>query len=88
MKTSILIRTALALAALGANLATTASTQAQTFKMTTPIAPGVATPDRLETSIGTLNLMDGFPKPDTIEKSTTTWTAPGPCRPICWPSRS
>jgi hypothetical protein len=36
--------------------------------MTTPIAPGVATPDRLETSIGTLNLIDGVPKPDTVEK--------------------
>jgi hypothetical protein len=38
------------------------------YKMTTPIAPGVATPDKLETSIGTLNLVDGFPKPDTVEK--------------------
>jgi hypothetical protein len=28
----------------------------------------VATPDRLDTSIGPLNLIDGFPKPDTIEK--------------------
>jgi len=36
--------------------------------MTTPIAPGVATPDRLETSIGTLNLIDGVPKLDTVEK--------------------
>lgn len=68
MKTSNLIRTVLALAALGASLATTSSTRAQTFKNTTPIAPGVATPDRLDTSIGTLNLTDGFPKPDTIEK--------------------
>ena len=38
------------------------------YKMTTPIAPGVATPDTLETSIGTLHLSDGVPKPDTIEK--------------------
>ncbi len=38
------------------------------YKMTTPIAPGVATPDTLETSIGTLHLRDGVPKPDTIEK--------------------
>jgi hypothetical protein len=37
------------------------------YKMTTPIAPGIATPDRLETSIGTLELSDGFPQPDTIE---------------------
>jgi hypothetical protein len=56
----------LALAALVANAATVAS--AQPFRMGTAIAPGVAMPDRLETSIGTLNLIDGFPKPDTIEK--------------------
>ena len=37
------------------------------YKMTTPIAPGVATPDTLETSIGTLHLRDGFPTPDTVE---------------------
>jgi hypothetical protein len=54
------------MAALVANVSTVAS--AQPFKMTTPIAPGVATPDRLETSIGTLNLIDGVPKPDTVEK--------------------
>ena len=41
---------------------------AKDYKMTTPIAPGVATPDKLETSIGTLHLSDGFPKPDTVEK--------------------
>ena len=38
------------------------------YKMTTPIAPGVATPDTLETSIGTLHLSDGVPKTDTTEK--------------------
>jgi hypothetical protein len=37
------------------------------YKMTTPIAPGVATPDTLETSIGTLYLSDGVPKSDTTE---------------------
>ena len=60
------LSTGLALAALVANVTSTAS--AQTFRQTTPIAPGVATPNQLETSIGTLNLIDGFPKPDTIEK--------------------
>ncbi|MGA7979118.1 MAG: LysM peptidoglycan-binding domain-containing protein, partial [Chromatiaceae bacterium] len=45
-----------------------ASPAAPHYKMTTPIAPGVATPDTLETSIGTLHLSDGFPKPDTVEK--------------------
>jgi hypothetical protein len=41
---------------------------AKQYKMTTPIAPGVAVPDKVESSIGTLNLSDGFPAPDTIEK--------------------
>ena len=45
-------------ALLGAILAVafTATASAQTFKMTTPLAPGVAVPDRVESSIGTLNL--------------------------------
>jgi hypothetical protein len=38
------------------------------YKMTTPIAPGIATPNKVETSIGTLNLSDGSPAPETIEK--------------------
>jgi hypothetical protein len=49
------ISTGRALAALVVNLTTAASTRAQPFKMTTPIAPGVAMPHRLDTSIGTLN---------------------------------
>jgi len=52
--------------ALVAAIAATAS--AETYKMTTPIAPGVATPDRLKTSIGTLKLSDGFPSTETIDK--------------------
>lgn len=40
---------------------------ADSYKMTTEIAPGVATPDTLETSIGTLKLNDGFPTPETTE---------------------
>jgi len=31
------------------------------MKMTTEIPPGVVTPDKLETRIGTLNLFDGIP---------------------------
>lgn len=37
---------------------------AQTYKMSTPIAPGIATPDTVDTSIGALHLKDGFPTPD------------------------
>ncbi|MGA7980937.1 MAG: DUF1214 domain-containing protein [Chromatiaceae bacterium] len=47
---------------------TMGSAAAPPYKMTTPIAPGVATPDTLETSIGTLHLSDGVPNPETIEK--------------------
>jgi len=45
-----------------------APVSAETFRMTTEIAPGVATPDRLETSIGTLSLNDGVPTPETTAK--------------------
>jgi hypothetical protein len=38
------------------------------FKYSAPIAPGVAVPDKIESSIGTLNLSHGYPKPDTVEK--------------------
>lgn len=41
---------------------------AQQYKMTTPIAPGVATPDKLDTSIGTLHLSDGNPDAATVKK--------------------
>ncbi len=45
-----------------------APASAQTYKMTTPIAPGVATPDTLETSIGVLRLKDGYPSNETTEE--------------------
>jgi len=41
---------------------------AKDYKMTTPIAPGVAVPDKVETSIGTLNLNYGYPTAETVEK--------------------
>jgi hypothetical protein len=41
---------------------------AKQYKMTTPTAPGVAVPDRVESSIGTLSLNDGFPSAETVEK--------------------
>ncbi len=41
---------------------------AQDYKMTTATAPGVATPNTLETSIGALHLNDGVPTAETIEK--------------------
>src|SRR5271165_594363 len=47
---------------------TTTAPTATTYKMTTPIAPGVAVPDRVETSIGTLNLNYGYPDDATTKK--------------------
>jgi hypothetical protein len=46
----------------------TASADTQTYKMTTPFAPGVAVPDEIESSIGTLNLNYGYPSADTVDK--------------------
>jgi hypothetical protein len=45
-----------------------AAASAETYKMTTPIAPGVAVPDKIESSIGTLKLHYGYPEADTVEK--------------------
>jgi hypothetical protein len=57
-------------ALIGALLAATfvATATARDYKMTTPIAPGVATPNKVETSIGTLKLFDGYPSAETAEK--------------------
>ena len=38
------------------------------MKMTTPIPEGIETPDRLETSIGTLTSFDGVPDKETTQK--------------------
>jgi hypothetical protein len=38
------------------------------YRMSTPFAPGVAVPDKVESSIGTLNLHYGYPDPGTVEK--------------------
>ena len=43
----------------------TTSAEKHTYKYTTEVAPGVVTPDKLDSSIGTLHLTDGFPNPDT-----------------------
>jgi len=61
---------------------------AKEYKMTTPIAPGVAVPDKIQTSIGTLKLSGGYPMPLTARKSTTTSIVRVRCRLTCWPSRS
>jgi hypothetical protein len=52
-------------ALIAAGLVTAAA--AQTYKMTTPVPPGIASPDTVETSIGTLHLKDGYPTAETIQ---------------------
>jgi hypothetical protein len=49
-------------------VASVTTVSAKTYKMTTPIAPGVAVPDPVETSIGTLNLNYGYPDDATTQK--------------------
>jgi hypothetical protein len=53
-------------AALAATIATTAF--GKDYKMTTPIPPGIASPDKVETRLGTLRFHDGFPDNATVEK--------------------
>jgi uncharacterized protein (TIGR03000 family) len=38
------------------------------YKMTTPIPPGIAAPDKMETRFGTLHFFDGFPDKASSEK--------------------
>ncbi len=49
-------------------LATQGWSQPPRMKMTTPIPEGIATPDKLETSLGTLTSFDGVPDAATTQK--------------------
>jgi hypothetical protein len=42
--------------------------QAATYKMTTPLPPGIASPAKVETRLGTLKFFDGFPDQATTDK--------------------
>ena len=53
---------------IAASLVTTVGAEPPKMKMTTEIPPGIATPDRLETRLGTLNLFDGVPDKETAQK--------------------
>jgi hypothetical protein len=41
--------------------------QPATYKNTTPVPPGIESPDRVETRLGTLNFLDGFPDETTVK---------------------
>ncbi len=38
------------------------------FKMTTEVPPGIVSPDKVETRLGTLSFFDGFPDKASVEK--------------------
>jgi hypothetical protein len=60
--------TTLFAAALAASLGTQTWAEAPKMKMSTPVPEGIATPDKLETSIGTLTSIDGVPDAETTQK--------------------
>lgn len=86
MRTCTLLLICVALAALIAAAASPST--AQQYKMTTPVAPGVAVPDKIDTSIGTLKLSDGYPDADTVKKIYDNLDQSMLCRHTSWPFRS
>jgi len=69
MHTCRLLTTAAALAA-AVTLFTGGATAmaAEQYKYSTPLPPGVAIPDKVETRLGTLNFFGGFPDQTTADK--------------------
>ncbi len=60
---------AFAVGAVIAMTVTATSAQAQDkYKMTTEIPPGIASPEKVDTRLGTLSFFDGFPDNVTVEK--------------------
>jgi hypothetical protein len=57
-----------ALAALIGISLNTGPTNAQQYKMQTPVPPGVAIPDKVETRFGALNFFGGFPYKASVDK--------------------
>ena len=50
-------------------LMVTVQAQSPKMKMTTPIPESISTPDKVETSIGTMNYFDGVPTQATVDMS-------------------
>ena len=84
----------LTLAALMALAPTGSSAQSLTgppadpqYKYSTPMPPGIAVPDSVDTRLGTLHFFDGFPDKATPTSSGTPSTSSALCRRICWQAR-
>jgi hypothetical protein len=67
-KVRIMKPIALAVSALSLIALSAIPTNAQQYKMQTPIPPGIASPDKVETRLGTLKFFDGFPDKAAVEK--------------------
>ena len=68
MKTKFLVVLAISIFAFSACNSNASSDEVvQTFKYTTNIPVGITTPDKVETSIGTLEYFDGVPTKETAE---------------------
>src|SRR5208283_1208951 len=67
MKIAI-IRIAALVAGICASLAQPGWAESPKMKMTTPIPPGIASPDKVETRLGTFKFFDGFPDKPSVEK--------------------
>ena len=61
------------------------SKDAAQYTYSTPIAPGVAVPDKIESSLGTLDLHYGYPSAKPLRRFTIIWTVRARCRRISWP---
>lgn len=61
-------RIAAAISALSLIVCSAAQAHAQQYKMQTPIPPGIASPNKVQTRLGTLKFFDGFPDKATVEK--------------------
>jgi len=66
MKTKSLVRL-ISVGVIGLGMVGACLAQSPKMKMTTPIPESISTPDKLETSIGTLEFFDGVPTQRTVE---------------------
>jgi hypothetical protein len=55
-------------------LITSRSQPPKQYKLTTPILPGIASPDEVETGLGTLHFSDGGSINPTLKCSTVEWS--------------
>src|SRR5271166_4648105 len=70
-----------------ATLLTLPCAQAQQYKMETPIPPGITTPDKVDTRLGTLKFEGGYPDAATVEKVYEISTSSAGLRPTSIPCR-